>query len=127
MIAIFLFMYTDCYFSTGVSVRFNSLNIFTDVLQKISADVISRKQRAIERIAHRLQYAVPPLDLLRDEGDETVWDSPVEDAVDIFMDAMVTRAGYRRSGNFYGESVFAAPAYVMNPHTWVQKYKSIYI
>ncbi|CAM9340148.1 unnamed protein product, partial [Ectocarpus fasciculatus] len=79
-------------FIPGVSVRFNSLNIFTDVLQKISADVISRKQRAIERIAHRLQYAVPPLDLLRDEGDETVWDSPVEDAVDIFMDAMVTRA-----------------------------------
>ena len=107
--------------------RTNHTNIINGVLNKVSADVITQKQRAIERVAQSLQYAAPPLEMLQEKNDDTEWQSPVRDAVDIFIDAMVKRARWRRQGNFYGEPEFSARAYTMNPHEWNALYRQIYV
>lgn len=84
------------------------------------------KQQAIARIASTLQYSVPPVELLQNRSDETVWDSPVRDAVDVFIDAMVRRSSLRRRGEFYGEPELTTHAFtVPDGRTWNNLYKSI--
>ena len=89
--------------------------------------MILKKQRAIERIAPMLQYSVPPLELLQDNEDETVWESPVRDAVDILIDAMVNRAGLRRNGLFENETFLNSLPYNIDPPKWNLRYSNVYI
>ena len=62
-----------------------------DHLRAISATVIRKKQQAIERLAPRLQYSAPPLELLKNKYDTTQWDPPFEDGVDAILDGMFER------------------------------------
>eukprot|EP00602_Paraphysomonas_sp_CaronLab_P005410 CAMPEP_0185021362 /NCGR_PEP_ID=MMETSP1103-20130426/4054_1 /TAXON_ID=36769 /ORGANISM="Paraphysomonas bandaiensis, Strain Caron Lab Isolate" /LENGTH=455 /DNA_ID=CAMNT_0027552847 /DNA_START=102 /DNA_END=1466 /DNA_ORIENTATION=+ len=65
---------------------------FMDFLLNISPETIRRKQRAIAELAPRLQYSMPPLHMLSNISDETPWDPPFRDAVDVMLDGMVDRA-----------------------------------
>lgn len=103
------------------------INMFTEVLEKISPEDIAKKQQRIADVAHQLQYSVPPLRLLKDKSDETVWVSPVRDAVDVFIDAMVSRAYLRRKGEFYGESALNTLPFLTDPQSWNNRYKQIYV
>jgi hypothetical protein len=111
----------------GANVRTHKTNIFTDVLEKVSAAVIARKQRAIERLAPGLQYSTPPPAALADPLDEAVWSSPVRDAVEIFIDGMANRAQLRRRGQLSAEEVFNTPAYQMDKYKWLAKYSEVII
>jgi xyloglucan galactosyltransferase MUR3 len=62
------------------------------VLLAIPADVIRMKQELIAKIAPRLQYAMPPLELLKNRADETSWDPPFPDAVDAILDGLFERS-----------------------------------
>lgn len=62
--------------------RYNKVQIM-ELLQSIPADVIASKQRALARVAPRVQYAMPPVHLLSNISDETPWDPPYPDAVDM--------------------------------------------
>lgn len=67
---------------------------FISVLKQIPADIIRKKQQAIEHIAPRVQYAVPPIELLKDINDTTPWDPPFPDGVDITLDGLFERVGH---------------------------------
>jgi hypothetical protein len=61
------------------------------VLLQIPKDVIARKQRAIEFVAPRVQYAIPPPLYLEDRYDSTPWDPPFQDAAEITLDGILDR------------------------------------
>jgi hypothetical protein len=63
-----------------------------DLLLSIPPEVIRQKQQALERVAPRVQYAMPPLNLLANISDETRWDPPFPDAVDMAINGLVKRA-----------------------------------
>jgi xyloglucan galactosyltransferase MUR3 len=65
---------------------------FMSYLLAITPETIRRKQRAIAELAPRLQYSLPPLELLENIEDETTWDPPFEDAVDVIMNGFADRA-----------------------------------
>ena len=75
----------------GGQVKSNRLK-FMDILRKIPAEVIVKKQKAIAKAAPRMQYAVPPLHLMKDRSDNTTWDPPFHDGVDVALDGMFERA-----------------------------------
>eukprot|EP00607_Mallomonas_marina_P003929 CAMPEP_0182436832 /NCGR_PEP_ID=MMETSP1167-20130531/83858_1 /TAXON_ID=2988 /ORGANISM="Mallomonas Sp, Strain CCMP3275" /LENGTH=478 /DNA_ID=CAMNT_0024629421 /DNA_START=97 /DNA_END=1533 /DNA_ORIENTATION=- len=75
----------------GGQVRSGKLQ-FMPFLLSIPAEVVRSKQTAIRAIAPRLQYAMPPLHLLLNDSDPTVWDPPFRDGVDVTLDGMFNRA-----------------------------------
>jgi xyloglucan galactosyltransferase MUR3 len=62
-----------------------------DVLSRISADVIRKKQLAISLLAPSLQYSLPPLHQLANLSDSSPWESPFSDAVDRIIDGLFRR------------------------------------
>lgn len=62
---------------------------FLDILNAIPPEELKLKQRAIARIAPRLQYAVVPSRVDPRRGD--VWDPPIHDAVDVILDKILNR------------------------------------
>lgn len=74
----------------GAAIVSGELNL-VDVLKNISADVIRKKQAAIAVIAPSLQYSAPPLHMLANLSDETVWEPPFEDGVDRVLDGIFAR------------------------------------
>ena len=63
-----------------------------DVVASIPPDVIFKKQSAIAALAPRLQYASPPIELLRLKKDETMWDPPFPDAAEVALIGMFEHA-----------------------------------
>jgi hypothetical protein len=85
----------------GGQVRSNTLQ-FMDVLMKIPGDVIRKKQAAIAKAAPRMQYAVPPLHLIKDRFENATWDPPFHDGVDVALDGLFERTAnvvHNRSTN----------------------------
>ena len=74
----------------GGQVRSNTLQ-FMEILLKIPEDVIAKKQAAIAKAAPRMQYSVPPLHLVQDRFDNTTWDPPFHDGVDVALDGLFER------------------------------------
>jgi uncharacterized membrane protein YgcG len=64
---------------------------FMDVLRQIPPDVIRKKQWALAQVAPRIQYAIPPYELLVDKYDETPWDPPFHDAAEVALDGFFQR------------------------------------
>ena len=58
---------------------------------KIPEDVIAKKQAAIAKAVPRMQYAAPPLHLIQDKFDNTTWDPPFHDGVDVALDGLFER------------------------------------
>lgn len=77
----------------GGLVRSGKLN-FMDVLMNIPKDIIRMKQEALAKVAPRVQYAMPPLASLQDPSDETPWDPPFPDGVDITLDGLFERTSH---------------------------------
>ncbi len=77
----------------GGLVRAGKLD-FMQVLLNIPSDIIKLKQEALARVAPRVQYAMPPLKLLEDPADETPWDPPFPDGVDIILDGLFERTAH---------------------------------
>jgi hypothetical protein len=75
----------------GGAVRSGKLD-FMSVLLAISPEVIRKKQEVLAVVAPRVQYAMPPPELLRDRRDNTTWDPPFKDGVELTLDGMFTRA-----------------------------------
>ena len=63
-----------------------------DVIASIPPNVIFKKQTAIAALAPRLQYAAPPIEMLRHKRDETVWDPPFRDAAEVALMGMFEHA-----------------------------------
>ena len=61
---------------------------FMKVLKSIPKDVIKKKQQLLELLAPRIQYAIPPLTMLQNISDETPWDPPFKDAVEVALEGM---------------------------------------
>ena len=76
----------------GMQVVSGALNVMK-ILNAIPKDIIKLKQDAIALLAPRLQYAIPPLEKLKNRSDESLWDPPFKDAVDLTLDGMFTRVG----------------------------------
>jgi hypothetical protein len=64
---------------------------FMDVLRNISPDIIRKKQWALSQVAPRIQYSIPPYQLLTDKFDETVWVPPFHDAAELALDGFFQR------------------------------------
>lgn len=65
---------------------------FMSVLLAISPEVIRKKQEVLATIAPRVQYAMPPPERLADRYDNTTWDPPFKDGVELTLDGMFARA-----------------------------------
>lgn len=92
------------------------------VLMEIPADVIKKKQQAIARYAPRIQYAIPPLELLRNRSDETPWDPPFPDGVEVLVDGLFTRVKRLHSNQSTG-----IPPRLMTGREWGQEYDVVKI
>lgn len=77
----------------GALVRSGKLD-FMSVLLNISPEVIKKKQEALVIAARRVQYAMPPMNLLKDIEDETPWEPAFPDGVDITLDGLFERTGH---------------------------------
>ena len=65
---------------------------FMSVLLAISPEVIRKKQEVLATIAPRVQYAMPPPERLADRYDNSTWDPPFKDGVELTLDGMFARA-----------------------------------
>lgn len=102
----------------GRSVRFNKVQLM-DLLLSIPASVIKEKQAALARVAPRVQYAMPPLHLLADIDDETRWDPPFPDAVDMAINGLMKRASLLKKNMPTG-----IPETLMTLGEWNTKYST---
>jgi hypothetical protein len=62
---------------------------FMHVLNAIPQKVIYSKQMAIEKIAKKIQYAMPPMKYLNNIYDTTIWDPPFADAAELALDGFI--------------------------------------
>lgn len=77
----------------GGLVKANKIDIMK-VLLEIPPDVIRKKQIALAQVAPRVQYSIPPIELLKDKYDQTIWDPPFLDAAEITLDGLIERASH---------------------------------
>ena len=105
----------------GRSVRFNKVQLM-DLLLSIPADVIRQKQKALEKVAPRIQYAMPPLHMLSNISDESRWDPPFPDAVDMAIDGLMKRARL-----LIEKKPSGIPEILMTLGEWNEKYNSFII
>lgn len=69
----------------------SSFNIVSFIESIPEAD-ITKKQQKIASLGYRLQYSVPPLIYLQNRSDETPWDPPFPDGVDVMLNGMISLA-----------------------------------
>ena len=65
-----------------------NLTNFMDRLEQISPDSIKQMQLSISRIAHSLQYSIPPMSA----SEEKRWQPPFKDSVDVIIEKMLEKA-----------------------------------
>ena len=92
------------------------------VLNGISPEVIARKQAALALLAPRVQYSVPPMSMLRNRTDETVWDSPFTDAADLVLEGLFDRVDKVTRGLPTG-----IPHILLSQEQWTQRYSEVRI
>jgi hypothetical protein len=100
----------------GGLVKANKLD-FMSVLLKIPPEVIYAKQLALAEVAPRVQYAVPPLILLENKYDETIWDPPFYDAAEIALDGF-----FERTNNNLNNVSTRIPHRLQTGKEWGQQY-----
>jgi xyloglucan galactosyltransferase MUR3 len=103
----------------GRQVRAKTVQIM-DQLRAIPSETIRRKQRAIALLAPSLQYSMPPLAFLQNASDETRWDPPFRDAVDVMLDGMAERVRRTRENISTG-----IPETHMTIAEWLQRYSLV--
>ncbi len=105
----------------GALVRSGKLD-FMSVLESISLETIRKKQAALMRAAPRVQYAMPPDDLLMDPADATPWDPPFPDGVDLVLDGLFQRVKHVLSNESTG-----IPSVDKLQKSWHQQYDVVIV
>ena len=105
----------------GGLVRSGKLN-FMSILTAIPLETIRLKQIAISKIAPHIQYAMPPLDLLKNKSDITQWEPPFKDGVDYTLDGMFVRTFHAINNQSTG-----IPHRVMTSREWSKEYDVVKI
>ena len=100
----------------GGQVKNNKIDIM-NVLLSISPDVIRRKQQALTQVAPRIQYAIPPIDLLKDKNDETIWDPPLMDAAEVALEGF-----FERASKMVRDEPSGIPHRFQSGRSWGQEY-----
>lgn len=100
----------------GGLVRSGKLN-FMDVLNSIPPETIRLKQIAIAKYAPHIQYAMPPLELLKNRSDITPWDPPFKDGVDFTLDGLFVRTSHAVNNQSTG-----IPHRLMTSREWSKEY-----
>jgi hypothetical protein len=91
-------------------------------LSKIPAETIRLKQQAIARLAPRIQYAMPPLELLRNRSDQTPWDPPFPDGVEVALDGI-----FLRTAKALQNASTGIPPRLQTNREWSQEYDVVKI
>ena len=105
----------------GGDVRSGQLDFMT-VLLGISSDVIKMKQEALAMIAPRIQYAMPPPEYLIDRYDETIWDPPFKDGVELTIDGL-----FKRVNDVIHNRSTGIPHRLMSGRAWGNEYSNVRI
>jgi len=92
------------------------------ILSGISEDVIKKKQAAIEKLAPKLQYSIPPIATLHNISDATVWDPPFKDAAEMALDGM-----FLRVQNVLKNEPTNIPRTFLNATQWKDRYDTVRI
>ena len=100
----------------GGLVRTGKLN-FMEVLNSIPLETIRLKQIAIAKHAPHIQYAMPPLELLKNRSDITPWEPPFKDGVDFTLDGLFIRASRVVNNQSTG-----IPHRLMTSREWSKEY-----
>jgi hypothetical protein len=92
------------------------------VLLGISSDVIKMKQEALAMIAPRIQYAMPPPEYLVNRYDETIWDPPFKDGVELTIDGL-----FKRANDVIHNRSTGIPHRLMSGRAWGNEYSNVRI
>jgi len=103
----------------GGAVRSNQVD-FMNVLKAISPEVIRKKQEMLAIVAPRVQYAMPAPQYLQDRYDNTTWDPPFKDGVELTLDGMFRRAHAVTHNHSTG-----LPARLMSGREWGREYNMV--
>ena len=103
----------------GNSVRTGQLD-FMSVLLAISPEVIRKKQEVLAVIAPRVQYAMPPPEYLFDKYDNTTWDPPFKDGVELTLDGM-----FKRAADIVNNRSTGIPHRLMSGSDWGREYNNV--
>lgn len=103
----------------GGAVRSGKLD-FMSVLLAISPEVIRKKQQVLAGVAPRMQYAMPPPERLLDRYDNTTWDPPFKDGVELTLDGMFTRVD-----NVLNNRSTGIPHRLMSGREWGREYDMV--
>lgn len=113
------------YIPEHIALNSSSFNIVS-FLASIPPSVCRRKQERIASLGFRLQYSAPPLALLLNRTDQTLWDPPFADGVDTLLDGMMALAQQRRgSGSSNRSSLFHYPYNISSNKELQRIYSSI--
>ena len=105
----------------GGAVRSGKMD-FMSILTKIPPETIRLKQQAIARLAPRIQYAMPPLELLRNRSDQTPWDPPFPDGVEVALDGI-----FLRTAKAVQNASTGIPPRLQTNREWSQEYDVVKI
>lgn len=108
-------------FIPGMDVVSGKLKVM-QILKAIKPDVIKKKQQLLELLAPRIQYAIPPIELLKNRSDETPWDPPFKDAVEVALEGMFDRA-HRAVNN----QPTLIPRVMLTEQGWRDRYKQVLV
>ena len=93
---------------------------FMSVLLAISPEVIRKKQEALALLAPRVQYAMPPVELLQDRFDATTWDPPFEDGVEVTLNGL-----FERTGHMVRNESTGIPPRLLSGREWSKEYEIV--
>jgi hypothetical protein len=90
---------------------------FMSVLLAISPEVVRKKQQALALLAPRVQYAMPPVELLQDRFDSTPWEPPFEDGVEITINGL-----FERTRRVVRNESTGIPPRLLSGRQWAMEY-----
>jgi hypothetical protein len=108
-------------FIPGMDVVSGKLKVM-QILKSIKPEVIKKKQQLLELLAPRIQYAIPPIESLKNKSDETPWDPPFKDAVEVALEGMFDRA--QRAVN---NEPTHLPRVMLTEQGWRDRYKEVLV
>jgi hypothetical protein len=108
-------------FIPGRMIVSRELDLMT-VLNSISPEIIVKKQAALAILAPKVQYSIPPLELLKNISDETPWDPPFKDGVDMTLDGM-----FDRVQKVLKNEATNIPRIMLTAAEWVLRYSTVKI
>jgi hypothetical protein len=99
-----------------------SFNIM-QFIEAIPSSVVAKKQQNLAAIGFRLQYSMPPIALLKNRTDETMWDPPFPDGVDWLLDGMMAVANKLRINS--SQPIFEYPFNISSNMDLLKDYTSM--